>query len=42
MKRPKKHRPPTVESLTFTLGFCIGMMLGMFGVMLAMLYMAMH
>lgn len=39
-KRP--YKPPTVESLVFTLGFCTGMMIGMFGIMLYMLYLALN
>lgn len=39
-KRP--YKPPTIESLVFTLGFCTGMMIGMFGIMLFMLYLALH
>lgn len=38
--KKKPYKPPTIESLVFTLGLCIGMMLGMFAIMLAMLYMA--
>ncbi len=40
MKKDKTRRMPTVESLTFTLGFCIGIMLGLLLIMVAMLYMA--
>lgn len=41
MKKTKKaYKPPTVESLITTLGFCIGLMIGMFIIMLIMLKMA--
>lgn len=42
MKRSKDQKMPTIESLTFTLGVCIGIMIGMLLLMLAMLYMATH
>ena len=40
VKRP--YEPPKVESLIFTLGFCVGIEIGMFLIMLAMTYMATH
>ena len=38
--RKRQYKKPTVESLVLSLGFCVGLMLGMLTIMVYMLFLA--